>query len=205
MESSPSFIDTSTNKSYPIDVPRWCTPEGNPLLVSNLPGIRRSDIDQTKRSIWRYANSFPVSIEYPISLGEGCTPLIKNTFDGVKCHFKLEWFSPTGSFKDRGTSVMISLLKQQGISSVIEDSSGNGGASVAAYGSAAGMDVKILVPASTQPAKIAQIRAYGAEVVLVTGPREATENAAIKMAEAIFYASHNWHPFFFTRHENIGL
>ena len=163
-------------------MPCWCAPDGNPLLVSDLPGIKRSDINQNERSIWRYAKSLPIHIKNPISLGEGCTPLIKSTYEDINCRFKLEWFSPTGSFKDRGTSVMLSLLRQQGISSVIEDSSGNGGASVAAYGANAGMMVKILVPASTQPAKIAQIRAYGAEVVLVPGQREASEKAAIKMA-----------------------
>ncbi|MFT5110700.1 MAG: threonine synthase [Parasphingorhabdus sp.] len=191
MDSPPTFIDPITNKTYPIDVPCWRAPNGSPLLISTLSGIKRSEIDQTKGSIWRYAKTLPIPIQDPITLGEGCTPLIKKTYEGIDCHFKLEWFSPTGSFKDRGTSVMLSVLKQQGITTVIEDSSGNGGASVAAYGAAAGMAVKILVPASTQPAKIAQIRAYGAQVVLVPGPREATEEAAIKMADEAFYASHN--------------
>ncbi len=204
MNSPATFTDPLTNKKYPISVPCWRAPDGNPLLVSDLSGINRSDIDQTKRSIWRYAKALPIPIKNPISLGEGCTPLIKSSYDGIDCRFKLEWFSPTGSFKDRGTSVMLSLLKQQGIAAVIEDSSGNGGASVAAYGAAAGMAVKILVPASTQPAKIAQIRAYGAEVILVPGPREATEEAAIKMAGEAFYASHNWHPFFLQGTKTVG-
>ena len=59
------------------------------------------------------------------------------------------------------------------------------------------MKVKVLVPESTSPAKVAQARAYGAEIVLVPGPREATETAAMELASETFYASHNWHPFFF--------
>jgi threonine synthase len=118
--------------------------------------------------------------------------------------FKLEWFAPTGSFKDRGTSVMLSILRQQGISSVLEDSSGNGGASVAGYGAAGGMQVKVLVPASTSPAKITQVRAYGADVELIPGPREATEAAAIAQSSQIFYASHNWHPFFLQGTKTLG-
>ena len=76
---------------------------------------------------------------------------------------------PTGSFKDRGASVMLSLLRAQGVTSVLEDSSGNGGAAIAAYAAAGGMQVKILVPASTSPAKTVQSRASGASIELVPG------------------------------------
>lgn len=204
MKQSTALIDSLTGKTYPIDEPCWQSPDGASLLVTELPGIRRTDINTAERSIWRYSKAMPVHIEKPISLGEGCTPLIDTSYAGLQCKFKLEWFSPTGSFKDRGTSVMLSLLQQQGISNVIEDSSGNGGASVAAYGAAAGMKTTILVPAYTQAAKIAQIRAYGAEVILVPGPREATESKAFEMASEVFYASHNWHPFFIQGTKTLG-
>ena len=203
-KDQPHFINPRNGERYNLDGPRWCAPSGEPLLVSDLPGIQRSAIDAAKRSIWRYQASLPVEIEHPISLGEGCTPLIAGKYNNQPCRFKLEWFSPTGSFKDRGTSVMLSYLRQQGITAICEDSSGNGGASVAAYGAAAGMQVTILVPASTQPAKIAQIRAYGAEVALIPGPREATEAAAIELASELFYASHNWHPFFLQGTKTLG-
>jgi len=137
-------------------------------------------------------------------MGEGCTPFHRSHFDGLPCSFKLEWVSPTGSFKDRGASVMLSMLKQLGITSVLEDSSGNGGAAIAGYGAAAGMDVKVFVPASTSPAKIAQAQAYGADIVMVPGPREATEAAAIALASTVFYASHNWHPFFLQGTKTLG-
>ena len=137
-------------------------------------------------------------------MGEGCTPLVEADYCGVRCLFKLEWFSPTGSFKDRGTSVMLSLLRQQGIQSVLEDSSGNGGSSVAGYGAAGGMQVTVFVPASTSAAKIAQVRAYGADVELIPGPREATEAAAIEQSSSVFYASHNWHPFFLQGTKTLG-
>jgi threonine synthase len=199
-----AYIDPVNKTTYPFTDKIWRSPFGGPLMLTPLEGIHRDKIDQKNRSIWRYRASFPLEIEEPVSLGEGCTPLIASKYEGRSCRFKLEWFAPTGSFKDRGASVMISFLKQLGISSVIEDSSGNGGAAVAAYATAAGMTVKILVPASTQPAKIAQIRGYGAEVILVPGEREATEAAAMKMASDIFYASHNWHPFFLQGTKTIG-
>jgi len=108
----------------------------------------------------------------------------------------LEWFNPTGSFKDRGSSVMLSVLRQMGVDAVLEDSSGNGGASIAGYGAAGNLRVKILAPADTSPAKIAQARAYGAEVQLVAGAREESEAEAIRQSDRIFYASHNWQPLF---------
>jgi threonine synthase len=129
-------------------------------------------------------------------MGEGCTPLVSRNWHGSPTLFKLEWFTPSGSFKDRGASVMISILRQQGIDRVLEDSSGNGGCAVACYSAAAGMRAKILVPAYTQPGKTVQMRAYGAEVQLVAGSREDTAREALCQAEHVFYASHNWQAFF---------
>jgi len=66
------------------------------------------------------------------------------------------------------------------------------------------MRVKVLVPESTSLAKIVQVRAYGADVELIPGPREATEAAAIQQSSTIFYASHNWHPFFLQGTKTLG-
>ena len=204
MSKPATYIDQETGETHPLSAPLWRAPNTNPLLISDLAGISRAEIDTTKRSIWRYAQSLPVEITDPISLGEGCTPLIAAEIDGLRCHFKLEWFAPTGSFKDRGVSVLISFLRQQGIIEICEDSSGNAGASVAAYGAATGMDVTILVPDYTQPAKITQARAYGATVELIPGTRADTAQAAVERAETTFYASHNWHPMFLQGTKSIG-
>ena len=173
-------------------------------MLTQLPGIRRREIDKDTRSLWRYRAALPINVKKPITLGEGCTPLLERSFRGTTCSFKLEWFSPTGSFKDRGASVMLSCLKQQGIDSVVEDSSGNAGAAIAAYGAAGGIRVKVFVPQSTSTAKIAQARAYGADIIGVPGPREAAEEAAMKAAPMTFYASHNWHPFFLQGTKTLG-
>jgi threonine synthase len=159
-------------------------------------GISRDEIDGRTRSLWRYRAVLPVDIAKPISLGEGCTPLVQQSWGDLRPHFKLEWFNPTGSFKDRGSAVLLSFLRQIGVDAILEDSSGNGGSSMAGLGAAGGMRVKILAPASTSPAKIAQVRAYGAEIQLVEGPREESEAEAIRQSNETFYASHNWQPFF---------
>ncbi len=123
---------------YPLDEPRWRGDDGSPLLVEPLPGITRADIETTVRSQWRYAKALPLPLT-PVSLGEGCTPLLPVRIDGFELAVKPEWFNPTASFKDRGTTVMISLLSHQRVEAVLEDSSGNGGVSVAAYTAAAGI------------------------------------------------------------------
>jgi threonine synthase len=198
------YIEPRSGDRYPLDVPRWCADGQKPLLISPQGGIGRDEIDRGIRSLWRYHASLPVEIAKPISLGEGCTPLVQKEWDDFRPFFKLEWFNPTCSFKDRGTTVMLSYLRQLGINAVLEDSSGNGGASVAAYGAAGGMRVKILAPAYTSPAKIAQVRAYGAEVQLVEGPREESQNEAIRQSSQTFYSSHNWQPFFLQGTKSIA-
>ena len=165
-------------------------------MITLLPGIGRGEIHSGTRSLWRYASSFPVPVANPVSMGEGCTPLVDHPWRGGRVHFKLEWFAPTGSFKDRGASVMISILRQQGVTRLLEDSSGNGGAAIAAYAAAGGIKAKILVPATTRPGKTVQMRAYGAEVELIPGTRQDTADEAQRQAERIFYASHNWQAFF---------
>jgi threonine synthase len=190
------YLDPATGTSYPIDEPRWRGESGGPLMIEALPGIGRGEIARGIRSLWRYAAALPIDVREPVSLGEGCTPLVARRWRGAEILFKLEFVAPSGSFKDRGASVMVSLLRQQGIARILEDSSGNGGAAIAAYAAAAGIGAKILVPASTQPAKTVQMRAYGAEIELIPGSRQDTAEAAKRQAEAIFYASHNWQAFF---------
>ena len=133
-----AYLDPRTGETFPLDVPRWCGTDRAPLLLTALPGIGRDAIDTTTRSLWRYRAALPMAAEDPITMGEGCTPLVPRSLYGATALLKLEWFMPTGSFKDRGASVMLSFLRQQGISEVLEDSSGNGGAAVSAYAAAAG-------------------------------------------------------------------
>ena len=207
IETPPSFIEPESGEQFDLQSAVWRASNGRPLAVSPLPGLTRGEIDQGERSLWRYHRALPLSIERPISLGEGCTPLVHKDWNGRSCYFKLEYVSPTGSFKDRGAAVMLSYLRQIGVNAILEDSSGNGGAAIAAYGATAGMQVRVLVPAYAQPAKIAQIKAFGADVRLIEGPREATAAAAVEQTEAsadIFYASHNWHPLFLHGTKTVG-
>ena len=190
------YVDPRSGQTWPLAVPRWCGDAGQPLALTPGPGLRAADIETGTRSLWRYRSAFPFMPLDPITMGEGCTPLLRRPLHGGIAHLKCEWFMPTGSFKDRGASVMLSLLRAQGISAVLEDSSGNGGAAISAYAAAGRMAATIMAPASTSPAKTVQMIAHGATVELIPGTRQDTSAAAEARAPSIFYASHNWHPFF---------
>ena len=189
------LIDRSERR-YPLHDPRWRGDDGTPLRVSDLPGLTPECIDRGERSLWRYRAALPVDFDTRVSLGEGCTPLVAMEWKGVTVRFKLELFNPTSSFKDRGASVMLSHLRSLGATRVLEDSSGNGGAAVAAYAAAAGIGARIIVPASTSAAKVLQMRAFGAEIERVGGTRDEVAEEAIRQSAFIPYASHNWQPMF---------
>ena len=191
-----AYLDPRSGATFPLAEPRWCGPELAPLLLTPLPGIGRDRIDAAERSLWRYRAALPMPVEQPITLGEGVTPLLRRSLHGAPALLKCEHLMPTGSFKDRGASVMLSLLRAQGVGAVLEDSSGNGGAAVAAYAAAGGLAATVLAPEGTSAAKLLQMRAYGAMVELVRGTRQDTAEAALRRSATLFYASHNWHPFF---------
>lgn len=191
-----NYIDSRTAAVYPDNIARWCGDSGAYLNLAPGAGLRRSDINAADRSIWRYAKAIAVDAGQAVSLGEGGTPLLQRDWNGSAVRFKLEFMMPTGSFKDRGMTVMVSYLKSRGITEVLEDSSGNAGASLSAYAAAAGMRCRILVPESASYPKIAQIAACGADVVTIPGTRQDVADAAVRMSSEIFYASHNWQPYF---------
>ncbi|MCX7138384.1 MAG: pyridoxal-phosphate dependent enzyme, partial [Proteobacteria bacterium] len=191
-----NYIDAATGATYPLDKPRWCGDGCAHLNLGDAPGLTRGEIDTTKYSVWRYAKALLVEAKDAVTLGEGWTPLVDGKLDGISVTMKLEFMMPTGSFKDRGMTTLITYLKNRGVMSVLEDSSGNAGASMAAYSAAAGMKARILVPETASYPKIAQMAATGADVVTVKGSRQDVADAALRYAKEIFYASHNWQPFF---------
>jgi threonine synthase len=147
--------------------------------------------------IWRFRPTFGLPKDAPVvSLGEGNTPLVWTGVLGRRVAFKCEFQNPTGSFKDRGTSTLVSFLHSRGVARAGEDSSGNAGASFAAYAARAGIQAQIYVPETASGPKYKQIMAYGAEVVTVPGPRsEAADAVRLAADSGMVYASHAFLPF----------
>jgi len=197
-EERANLVCTFCGRRFSLDEPRWRCDCGHPL---NLEFKGRLDTEKIKKgpaSIWRYREALPIEDDGNIvSFGEGFTPLIKAEILGKPVLLKLEFLFPTGSFKDRGASVLISKVKELGIKKVVEDSSGNAGCAIAAYCARAGIECHIYVPESTSPAKLVQIKSYGAHLHKIPGTRADTANAALEAAQDHYYASHSWNPFFF--------
>ncbi len=136
--------------------------------------------------------------EKPV-LGEGNTPLV---FKGG-VFFKLEYLNPSGSFKDRGTAVSLWLAKRLGYSMAVEDSSGNTALSVATYGAALGIRVRLHMPATAAPGKIGIARALGAEVVAEGSRADAAARARSEASES-FYVAHLTSPVFTEGMKAVG-
>ncbi len=193
---SPKIVCQSCGAPYPE--------KGAPFVCMSCGGIFDYDDspDFFSRSsngmgMWQYRRSFEVLENSPMcTLGEGSTPLIWDTYKGQTIGFKQEHLNPTGSYKDRGTSVLVSHLLARGVTSVVEDSSGNAGASLAAYAARSGLKSRVFIPESASGPKTAQIAAFGSEVVKVIGARSEAAKAVRTAAEqGVVYASHAFMPF----------
>jgi len=146
--------------------------------------------------IWGYRSAFGLPEDAPaVSLGEGNTPLVWSAFQGRRIALKCEHLNPTGSFKDRGMAVLLSFLRSRGVEFAVEDSSGNAGASFAAYAARAGLRARVYLPDSASGPKRRQIEASGAEVVRILGARSVVAAKARQAAEeGAVYASHAYQP-----------
>lgn len=173
----------------------WQCPCGGPLNLE-WPVPAKVPASGHASGIWRYRGAFPPLADGSmVTLGEGQTPIVAaRDVPGVA--YKLDFLFPTGSFKDRGTAVLVSCLRELGIAQAVEDSSGNAGASMAAYFAASGIEGRIFVPAATAPGKVTQIRSFGAHLIPVEGTRSDVTRAAQEAAPGAYYASHLWSPYF---------
>ncbi len=139
--------------------------------------------------IARYREWLPIADDDPVvTLGEGSTPLVEAPFLSERLHcdvwIKVEGANPTGSFKDRGMTVALTVSAGQGARAVVCASTGNTSASAAAYASRAGMLPIVLLPAGRiATGKLAQAIVHGAKVVQVDGNFDACLELARKLSD----------------------
>lgn len=176
---------------------RWRCDCGGPLDLQFRPRLDRKRITRRSPTLWRYREVLPLAADAaPVHLGEGFTPLLQGRVGGHPVWLKQDHLFPSGSYKDRGAAVLISHAAALGVRRVVEDSSGNAGAAIAAYCARAGIACDVYLPQETPAAKVAQIRGHGATLHRVDGDRQAAALAAQEAADTLFYASHVWNPYF---------
>jgi len=189
---------TECKKKFSLNEKIWRCTCGALLDINFKSTFPVDNIKKRKLNMWRYREAIPLLDDNNIiSFDEGFTPLTDVAFNGKSVLVKQDHLFPTGSYKDRGASVLISKVRELGIKKVVEDSSGNAGCAIAAYCAKARIGCEIFVPQDTSAGKLAQIQCYRGKLNKIPGSRENTAHAVLKEAEKYYYASHSWNPFFF--------
>ena len=158
-------------KFEPQPAPTICPKDGGPLYV-------RYDLDEIKwnhsrdsllgapKNMWRYAAVLPDA--EPVTLGEGFTPMLPSR-KYANLWIKDEGLNPTGSFKARGMSAAITMLRHYGVKKLASPSAGNAGGAMASYAAAAGLESFIFMPKDVPIANRLEVEAAGANLTLVDG------------------------------------
>lgn len=163
---------TKCGAQISADQPRTvCPNDGGVLYVRyDLAAIKKefttSSLPGRPATMWRYADVFPDA--EPVTLGEGFTPMLPSReFPNV--FIKDEGLNPTGSFKARGMSAALTMVRAYGLKKLAAPSAGNAGSALAAYAAAAGIEAQIFMPKDVPLANRVECESYGAHVTYVDG------------------------------------
>ena len=189
------LVCTRTGKASPADQLWNLSPAGSPLFARyDLDGaaktLRRDRLNERPLSIWRYHEVLPAPTQGAIvSLGEGMTPLLAMPRFGPKVGFahlllKDESRNPTGSFKDRGMSVAVTMANYLGIQHVVIPTAGNAGGSASAYAARANIEIDVVMPNDSPFANQEECRRSGANLELVDGFLDACGRRATTLSES---------------------
>jgi threonine synthase len=158
-------------KLAPQVAPTICPKDGGPLYVRyDLAEVRRETtrdaVNDGPKSMWRYSAVLPDAD--PVTLGEGFTPMLPSR-KYPNLLIKDDGLNPTGSFKARGMSAAITMLRHFGVKKLAAPSAGNAGGALAAYAAAAGIEAHIFMPKDVPIANRLEVEASGAHLTLVDG------------------------------------
>ncbi|MFB0508712.1 MAG: threonine synthase [Thermodesulfobacteriota bacterium] len=170
-----------------------CNSCNGPLLVTyDYEGLAKKvtvkSLAARRPGLWKYRELLPVSPSTePVSLGEGATPMHKaktlaSSLDLPNLFLKDEGTNPTGSFKDRGTTVGMTVAVERGLRTVGTVSHGNMGTSVAAYAARAGRTCYILAPVDIISVRLLYLSAYGSNVIQVAGRYDSMYDESLRIA-----------------------
>lgn len=194
-----NYICTTCGKLTPTTThAEKCTCNGLFSLDFKPQPFSLDKIDTQCWNLFRYRAFMALEDETwrEITMGEGMSPVVQ--FD-ENVALKMDYMMPTLSFKDRGAAALLAHCKSIGVTSVVQDSSGNAGNSVAAYAAKAGIECDIYVPEGTSPKKIAMIESHKATAHVVSGSRDHCADVcrAAVTESGKYYANHVYNPYFY--------
>ncbi|RQP21341.1 threonine synthase [Albitalea terrae] len=151
-----------------------CELDGALDLVYDYAELSRGFVQGVQSSdyfdMWRYTSVLPTSLEFTPHLHTGGSPLYKLKHSGPgRVFIKDDSRNPSGSLKDRASALAVALAAEMGVKTIAAASTGNAAAALACMSAGSGIRCVIFAPTSAAREKLAQIRAYGAEVVEVEG------------------------------------
>ena len=178
----------------PEEIRYRCYSCNGPLLVtydyaSLARKVTKEGLAARRPGVWKYRELLPVSPSTePVSLGEGATPMHKaktlaSSIGLSNLFLKDEGRNPTRAFKDRGSTVGMTVAVERGVRIVGTVSHGNMGTSVAAYAARAGRTCYILAPEGIVSARLLYLSVYGAKVIQVVGGYDSMYDESLRIAE----------------------
>jgi threonine synthase len=148
-------------------------------------------------SLWRYKPLLPVNDDAPVPpLRVGWTPLYPAGRLAESLGLKHLWVKdetrqPTASLKDRASVIAVVKAAEIGARVITTASTGNAAAALAGVCASVGRKNVIFVPASAPEAKVAQLLAYGSEVLLVEGSYDDAFDLCLKAARKFGWYNRN--------------
>ncbi|MHA1397454.1 MAG: pyridoxal-phosphate dependent enzyme [Candidatus Heimdallarchaeaceae archaeon] len=159
--NKPTCSNCGFTTNHPILI---CPKCDNLLVISPIKGPSLSEINLN--SLWSFQDFLP-KLANPVSLYEGNTPILTLTkLPQLKyAKVKLELRNPTGSFRDRASSVIVSDATQKKFQTIVGASTGSFSISLSAYSAKAGLAAINVLPLNLELSKIEQMKIYGAKVI----------------------------------------
>ena len=162
-------------------------------------------LNENGRSMWHFLPLLPVDnpgfMDTPMGTVGGtpmfCMDRLANELNVSSVWVKDESCNPTASFKDRASAIVVSRSIEIGADRVVTASTGNAGAALAGMAAAVGKKAVIIAPKTAPPAKVAQLLAFGASVLLVDGTYDAAFDLSIVVAQEFGWYCRNtgYNPF----------
>ncbi len=175
---------TECGKTYTADIPmNLCEDDGRPVkMMVDVTAIAQDYPSMTwyqphVKNMWRFGPLLPFDISTDAdsicTLGEGHTPIIDISQYSACAELNLQVYlkdegqpyagygaNPTGSFKDRGMSVVATMAHHYGLSSLAVPTQGNAGDSLSEYGVAVDLNVAVIMPDDTPMPIMGKVAAY---------------------------------------------
>ncbi len=196
--ANPSFSIVCQRCGEPLSSQQWSwqhTCGGTLRLDVDLEPARVTCRIEPLGRLNRFAPVLPLQHAPDTAVGD--TPLVVEEFHSVRCAMKLEYLNPGGSFKDRGAYVTAARCAELGFDSIVVDSSGNAGVSMALMGLRLHVAVDVFLPRATPEGKKQLLRILQARLHEVDGDRMQVQRETLAYAAAgAAYAGHWWNPYF---------